>query len=302
MPRIGRSTSEKAVEALRASPDGLTREELAEKLGLPLPSVRRDVGALIAGGVVAENGARKNKAGKEVKVLVAAALPTAGGAPGEVVVRGEDDEVTFAGTGTVDPPAQGKIQFAPVDPAAQAKIVRLEGENAILAMKVEQLKRDDSGVFERRFWAMVDKQAPSAPGSEGCWLWKGPINSEGQGAFPVAGQGVRAKRLAVELQRGEALGDAHVGACKASRLCVNPAHLGVKLGHKPGQRREGTEEADPRQAPLFAHACPAPGCGQGFDSKGDLARHYQDAHNPAPEETDPRPPDLPPAPAGMKVG
>lgn len=267
MPKVEKSTSQRIVDLLRDAPEGLTRDELAEKIGLPLPSVRRDVGALIAGGVAAENGRRKNKDNREVGIVVLVKVAAAPPPPPPV---------------KVEIPVATGIKFAPAD-----------------------------GPFERRFWSLVDKQAPSAPGGEPCWPWKGPINSEGQGVFLVAGQPVRAKRLAVELARGEPIGDLHVGACKTSRLCLNPAHLGVKVGHKPGQKREGSAE-DPRQASLFKFPCPKEGCAEGFDRRGDLARHVQDAHagTPDPGElseaearaADPRPPDLPAPPPGMKVG
>lgn len=141
-----------------------------------------------------------------------------------------------------------------------------------IAGQVQTAQLDQGGI-SRRFWSLVSRDQVN-----GCWLWTGEINTEGQGVFHVAGQGVRAKRLAIELTQGEALGKTQVGACEHSKLCVNPEHLGVR---KAESEKTPAEKEDERQQELFPLACPREGCKERFKLKGDLTRHYQDAHSEA---------------------
>jgi len=96
--------------------------------------------------------------------------------------------------------------------------------------------REATATFESRFWMNVNQEAP-----KGCWLWTGPINTEQQGVFFVAGQGVRARRLSVELSLGHSV--KRLGICEHSRLCVNPAHL---------------QKPDPQQELPLPEPAPAP--------------------------------------------
>jgi len=86
--------------------------------------------------------------------------------------------------------------------------------------------REATATFESRFWSNVDQED-----ADGCWMWTGPINTEEQGVFFVAGQPVRARRLSVELMLGRTV--KRVTPCEHSLLCVNPAHL-----QKPDAQQE----------------------------------------------------------------
>lgn len=74
--------------------------------------------------------------------------------------------------------------------------------------------------LEERFWSRVDK-------SDGCWLWTGPKNGYGYGAFYYRRLGYGAHRIAYELMR-EPIPDGLVidHLCR-NRACVRPDHLEV---------------------------------------------------------------------------
>ena len=69
-----------------------------------------------------------------------------------------------------------------------------------------------------RFWARVEK-------TEGCWLWKGKIKSNGYGQLMIGTKWKHAHRVAYEFARGPI----RKGACVCHRCdvknCVNPDHL-----------------------------------------------------------------------------
>lgn len=67
----------------------------------------------------------------------------------------------------------------------------------------------------RPFWSLVDK-------SGNCWLWTASKNTEGYGTYR---SGLKAHRVAYEMERGPI----PVGMCVCHRCdtpaCVNPSHL-----------------------------------------------------------------------------
>jgi hypothetical protein len=75
-----------------------------------------------------------------------------------------------------------------------------------------------------RFWPKVDKSA----GVDGCWLWQGTQEPAGYGQFWWNNTSRKAHRFAWVLTHGEPpAGHSVVQQC-GNRLCVNPAHLGLK--------------------------------------------------------------------------
>lgn len=57
------------IDALRAAPDGLTREELEDRTGLAGNAIRPRVWALVARGIVYEQGERPTRAGRAAAVV-----------------------------------------------------------------------------------------------------------------------------------------------------------------------------------------------------------------------------------------
>lgn len=75
--------------------------------------------------------------------------------------------------------------------------------------------------IEERFFAKVVKQ------DDGCWIWTGAKDIKRQVGYfnPSAKKSTQATRASWSLANGDIPGGAQVLGCRASRLCVNPAHL-----------------------------------------------------------------------------
>ena len=82
-----------------------------------------------------------------------------------------------------------------------------------LAPRTESVK-DDPG----RWAAMVET-------TDGCWLWKGGVGSNGYGNFWADGRTVLAHRFAYELLVGPIPTDMHLDHLCRVRHCVRPDHL-----------------------------------------------------------------------------
>lgn len=92
-------------------------------------------------------------------------------------------------------------------------------------------------MLDDRFWAKVDKSAPS-----GCWVWLANRNNKGYGLFRPGG--TAGKQLAHRLSFAETYGAIPpkrlvLHSCDNPR-CVNPAHLRL------GDHRENTKDMDAR--------------------------------------------------------
>lgn len=92
------------------------------------------------------------------------------------------------------------------------------------------------------FWRQVDKSAPASayrPDLGGCWLWRGPSETDGYATFKIASMGATfgmAHRIAYELVVGaipEGFQLDHL--CRVVR-CVNPTHLEPVTGAENVQR------------------------------------------------------------------
>lgn len=85
------------------------------------------------------------------------------------------------------------------------------------AFRLERLRASSTSRAIERFWQQVEK-------TEGCWLWRGPVNNHGYGQSRVLGENL-AHRVAFRLTKGdipESLTLDHL--CRVT-TCVNPAHL-----------------------------------------------------------------------------
>src|SRR5438132_13773133 len=93
-----------------------------------------------------------------------------------------------------------------------------------------------AGPPEARFWPKVDQSA----GTNGCWIWQGTKEPAGYGQFWLNNSSLKAHRFSWILVHGEPP-DGHpvVQEC-GNRLCVNPAHLGLKSpAQKQAELRSG---------------------------------------------------------------
>lgn len=70
----------------------------------------------------------------------------------------------------------------------------------------------------RAFWFHVEK-------GEGCWSWRGSVQSEGYGKFRLNGRQVYAHRLSYELHKGPIPDGLTIDHLCRVRRCVNPDHL-----------------------------------------------------------------------------
>jgi len=81
------------------------------------------------------------------------------------------------------------------------------------------------------FWSRVDKNGD-------CWEWTGRLTDKGYGLarYTIAGKrhGIRAHRLAQELEAGPIASDMQVDHLCHNRACVKPSHLRVAT-HKQNQ-------------------------------------------------------------------
>jgi hypothetical protein len=104
-----------------------------------------------------------------------------------------------------------------------------------------------------RFWTYVDKE--TARTSTGCWLWTGPLVSNGYARHSAQNQQVLAHRFAYELLVGpipEGLQLDHVWARGCRHLhCVNPAHLEPVTGAENVRRAERTRRTHCPQGHLY---------------------------------------------------
>jgi hypothetical protein len=72
--------------------------------------------------------------------------------------------------------------------------------------------------LQERFWSKVEK-------TDGCWLWRGALNSEGYGNFWDSGKHRGAHRIAWELSHGEIPDGMQIDHICRKRSCVRPDHL-----------------------------------------------------------------------------
>lgn len=75
--------------------------------------------------------------------------------------------------------------------------------------------------LEQRFWPKVEK-------TDGCWNWKGALNTSGYGRLSLGGRGslmARAHRVAYELVVGPIPDGQDLDHLCRNRACVKPAHL-----------------------------------------------------------------------------
>jgi hypothetical protein len=68
------------------------------------------------------------------------------------------------------------------------------------------------------FWSFVDKTGD-------CWIWNGRRNVDGYGIYCKDGKGLRAHRVAWEMQHGVEIGDCVAMHTCDTPACCNPAHI-----------------------------------------------------------------------------
>lgn len=69
-----------------------------------------------------------------------------------------------------------------------------------------------------RFWSKVEK-------TDGCWLWRGSINSDGYGSFKIKGRTVKAHGYPWEKKNGQVPRGLELDHLCRNRACVRPDHL-----------------------------------------------------------------------------
>lgn len=69
-----------------------------------------------------------------------------------------------------------------------------------------------------RFWASIQT-------GDGCWIWKGNLDTKGYGKFRTGGQSLRATRAMYALVKGKVPADRVVCHTCDTPACCNPAHL-----------------------------------------------------------------------------
>lgn len=107
----------------------------------------------------------------------------------------------------------------------------------MLAMPIElPPEKDRRSIFAASFWGKVEK-------SEGCWLWRGPIDRYGYGKVSVLGRTRKAHRVAWALAgwTADADGALILHRCDV-RACVNPEHL------YPGTSRDNNHDTISRSS------------------------------------------------------
>lgn len=93
----------------------------------------------------------------------------------------------------------------------------------------DPLHRPHPSAMER-FWARFER----AP--DGCWLWTGPLYSNGYGEFNFDGRNRRAHRFAYDRLVGPIPDGLELDHLCRVRRCVNPAHL-EPVTHEENVRR-----------------------------------------------------------------
>ena len=72
--------------------------------------------------------------------------------------------------------------------------------------------------FQKRFWSKVNK-------TEGCWQWKGTIETDGYGHICVNYKLIYAHRISYEIFKGKIPKGLTIDHLCRNRACVNPDHL-----------------------------------------------------------------------------
>ena len=97
--------------------------------------------------------------------------------------------------------------------------------NVIKAMRESLLKM--AAPVKKDFWEYVDKHntEEGRDDDDGCWTWKGGMNSDGYGVFRDGDTVELASRVAYKLLRGTMPPDSKVIAHSCDNpKCVNPEH------------------------------------------------------------------------------
>ena len=103
-------------------------------------------------------------------------------------------------------------------------------------MRVRRTGTAHQRTSEEVFWSRIEK----VPG--GCWLWTGPVATNGYGRASIDGKNIAAHRYSYErlvgpISDGLELDHVKTRGC-TSRACVNPTHL------EPVTHRENTLRGD----------------------------------------------------------
>ncbi len=78
----------------------------------------------------------------------------------------------------------------------------------------------------------------------GCWLWKGALDSYGYGAFKFAGGARKAHRVAWALDGRSLPSDMTLDHVCRNRACVNPKHIELVTLRENGKRARTDQLGD----------------------------------------------------------